>query len=1203
MMSTFTAPGYGGIISAESGSGATLTTQASDYKVTFYQVSMTPEGFIEADGVSFAYDGFTQLVLSGEQAKNPGMVAYAGKINNPAMRFLGWYEFNAPDDSPYDFSQPVTRDLELFARFTDDCLVSFLNGFGEAFLTKHVKPGDTVSAPTSNEMSLFTAPTGMLFDDENGWLQGKAPYAFDTTLVTTDITLTPSLVEGISVYFISAGSQVPFATTAIDATVSQPPAPTRPGYTFRYWSETDGGNTAFDFNTKLTTDLTLYAVWAPQTVDYTVVVWMEKKNISGDAGTAPSNYDYLGKFTRRATAGTNMTTVVSGAASLVAASTVRPPAWSSFGFAEATSATVLGNGTTTLNVYYKRTVYNFSFTPYNSSSAGTTNATMVIGGKTYTNANRYSFRAKYEQDVATVWPVLPLAQVSVLGSRLNFQGWKVPNVNSVFVSKVTTISIDLLPTTGTNQILTANWLTTGEWIDLNYMFETPNGKNMPGAVLYNGKYYAHDETFSQTVFSGGAPFILKEIRGMVALTSNALEKTATGFVVSTTRPLTEQYLFYDRNVFKISFDTRGGSPIADITGVRAGASLASQRPADPTRTDSGSVWVFDGWYTSIDYLTPFDFASATMPDTNLMLYAKWTQNPYMVSVYDGLANPNLLGTYQRAGGEYVGDPEAALAAVGIDAGYKIGTLYPGKGEFRGWVILIGPGKQTPLSTELPVMSNLAVYAEWSPQTFHITYQAGTAKGGTPPVDNNTYRHGVEARVLPPSDPANGAGSLEAPDGAVFTGWLDANGRLYYPNESLSIDGEIVLTAYYTILDKFAVYTYHINYPENARDGDGKDISDPGNIVQYVGQGQEFPVLSYDAYAPTPEPAGYRFMGWAGDEDRANAGTVDQPGGQRITAPTSANNPRIDIPFWGVWVRYLKVTFDADSTFGTLASGAVRANYMVPQDGALKDIGVEATPGVTPGNGYKFVGWALEESWPEITDKNAIPEKQVTEEVTYRAVYADESAPSPVGIEVVFDAGGIFGTIASGAVNTSYTVPQGETLKVSGVESVPEVTPKDGYEFVGWALSGQDATTDDAKILSAEVIAPVVYKAVYTGALVPPLAGIEVVFDAGGIFGTIAGGADNTSYTVPKGGNLSIDLNITATPSVTPKDGYKFIGWALSGQDAKTDDTDILSAEVIAPVAYKAVYTGTLVPPLVGIEVVFDSGGIFGTLAVGADSTS
>ncbi|MDR1068688.1 MAG: InlB B-repeat-containing protein, partial [Clostridiales Family XIII bacterium] len=440
---------------------------------------------------------------------------------------------------------------------------------------------------------------------------------------------------------------------------------------------------------------------------------------------------------------------------------------------------------------------------------------------------------------------------------------------------------------------------------------------------------------------------------------------------------------------------------------------------------------------------------------------------------------------------------------------------------------------------------------------------------------------------------------------VFTGWLDASGRIHYPGETITVTGDVTLTAKYTTLDKFVVYNYHINYPAGSKDSAGNAITDPGNLKQYVGQGQNFPALSYAAYSPTPEPEGYRFAGWATSEADAAVGTVTYQGGVRYDAPTSSEL-RIDIDVWAVWTNFLTVTFDAGGTYGNLTSGGAKVTYQVPLNGTLKgNAGLSDVPAVTTKDNYTFVGWALEDDWPQTTtvDINA----PVTKSATYTAVYISPWDPSPSGtyFGVTFDTGD-YGNLTAGGTTASYLVPAGKSLGASdgaGLSNTPAVTAKSGYTFVGWALEDAPAIPP-ADILAATVTAPVTYNALYAGVPTPPTppVTIGVTFDAGGIYGNLSvGGGASVTYDVPQNGTLNANAGLSATPSVTVKPGYEFIGWALeSAWPETTPNATILTAPVTEAITYQAVYAAES-DPLVGgrgIAVIFDAGGIYGNIASG-----
>lgn len=72
--------------------------------------------------------------------------------------------------------------------------------------------------------------------------------------------------------------------------------------------------------------------------------------------------------------------------------------------------------------------------------------------------------------------------------------------------------------------------------------------------------------------------------------------------------------------YTVTFDTLGGSTVAPITDIGAGALITA--PADPAR----SGFSFGGWFRESSVTTPWNF-SADRVNSDLTLYAKWTVNP------------------------------------------------------------------------------------------------------------------------------------------------------------------------------------------------------------------------------------------------------------------------------------------------------------------------------------------------------------------------------------------------------------------------------------------------------------------------------------------------------------------------------------------------------------------------------------------------
>ena len=182
------------------------------------------------------------------------------------FKFVAWYTKDSQKE--YDFSTPVTRDLNLYAKWQPaDCTVTFdLNGHPNAKnppASRTVEHGQPVAEPSP-------APEeyGYTF---GGWYKKQTcpdDSKFDfTTSITDHITLYAKWeINKYTVKFdFNTGKTSTPKTEEVEYgnPVSEPTKPTNTGYTFGGWytdKDCTNGN-EFNFDTKITRDTTLYAKW------------------------------------------------------------------------------------------------------------------------------------------------------------------------------------------------------------------------------------------------------------------------------------------------------------------------------------------------------------------------------------------------------------------------------------------------------------------------------------------------------------------------------------------------------------------------------------------------------------------------------------------------------------------------------------------------------------------------------------------------------------------------------------------------------------------------------------------------------------------------------------------------------------------------------------------------------------------------------
>lgn len=176
--------------------------------------------------VNFNTDGGNSV--SNQIINKDGTIIKPQDPVRDGYKFLGWYSNNVL----FDFNTPVTKNLELVAKW------------------EKAKDNSTTGTTTTTKKT-----TTKKNDTTN-------------TTTTKKTTTTTTEAKKYTVTFDSnGGSKVSSKEVTSGSKVSKPSNPIRTGYKFSGWTL---NNKAYDFNSKVTSNITLVAKWTAKT--YTVKV-------------------------------------------------------------------------------------------------------------------------------------------------------------------------------------------------------------------------------------------------------------------------------------------------------------------------------------------------------------------------------------------------------------------------------------------------------------------------------------------------------------------------------------------------------------------------------------------------------------------------------------------------------------------------------------------------------------------------------------------------------------------------------------------------------------------------------------------------------------------------------------------------------------------------------------------------------------------
>jgi len=442
-------------------------------------------------------------------------------------------------------------------------------------------------------------------------------------------------------------------------------SPTKPGYTFAGWDPKAPANMPAE-------NKTLTAQWTPvNSVDYTVVFWYQNANDDG--------YSYAGNLTQSGKPGASVSSGQFSGTDF----TGRDASHFTYNAAKAETATINGDGSTVVNVYFTRNTYTLTFKD----------------GKTTVK----TINARYQQDIHGNFPIKD-------GSDTIW--WNVPNGCKSFKPGTQLGSIDIMP--GENITFTKDDSQSGAM--LYYYVETLNGEK--GDYTHNGKNF---KQYKQITLDKYCYLTYSEefhdITGFTQWWSDpAFDKMEQGGVAYDGYSYIRGYyikdvnvLCYTRNSYTLKFYNYGTELTDHQATLQYEAPLKDKNftPAYPSNLEA-NAYEFAGWYTTPGCFdgSEVKWDTDTMPAGDLMLYAKWAPKTHTVRTF-------LTEEAMNAGTAPIDTWENVPHRSTIDE--KPQNPTNGQYTFVGWFYQEN-GVEKAYDFSMAVTKDLNLYAKWISNT-------------------------------------------------------------------------------------------------------------------------------------------------------------------------------------------------------------------------------------------------------------------------------------------------------------------------------------------------------------------------------------------------------------------------------------------------------------------------------------------------------
>ena len=617
--------------------------------------------FYGADGKELTE--WQQTVAKGDELLEPPAPT---KEN---ARFVGWY-VGKTSLSFGEVAAVSGKEVTVTAKFEAYSYVYFMNEDGTqvVYYTAAGVAGEKVAEA---DLNAATAKVELTMGKEKGVVGWSTTQGSDTpetiTFVAGDTYVYPVVKTGFWVTFDTKGGdymapQFQMGTPLDLNTVT----PTRNGYTFDGWYDADGKPV-----TTVSETATVTAHWkANSETKYTVIHWQENAN----------DDEYSSMDIEKKTGATNSTT------------NAKAKSYSGFTAQAITQKTIAGDGSTIVNVYYKRNVYDVKFYTIRHSGG-------LFGHSYYEEDTSLRITAKYGAVICDRWPNKPES------------AWNVSKNGNTWQA-----GIDVMPLNGATFYQRGQ--NSSHTMVASYYLETVSGGRYE--LDHQDTVYGYDDSVTEEDRYSITGFTLNESK------STKIRKPYDG-----------AKFYYNRNSYNIVFMNNGAKDSEVSRKYQQDISNANYNPTRPAGVPAN--FMFAGWYDNeLCGGTAYVFDGKTMPAQNITLYAKWQAPVIKATVYLTASADGESVTIEIPYGKKLSDSKDFKALL-----EKFKEEQP-----SAWID--SNGALFNVDTELYSSVTISPFFPSAKDGFTVTYVEGT----NVKMDNQKYVNGSSARVLPPENSEN-----------------------------------------------------------------------------------------------------------------------------------------------------------------------------------------------------------------------------------------------------------------------------------------------------------------------------------------------------------------------------------------------------------------------------------------------------------------